>query len=236
MPRTARIVLPNCPHHLIQRGHNRSVVFDDDADYHIYLQILSELKAELGFRLFAYCLMTNHVHLVIDPGADSTTIALLMKRLGGRYTQYINRVKKRTGTVWEGRFKSSPIDSNEYLLECCRYADLNPKRAGMVLLPHHYPWSSYNEKIGRRVRWLIDEDLCYRSMGGTRQEREEAYRDWVMAAIPDSAWPMIRAATQRGQLTGSERFIDDVEQRTGRRIELQPHGRPTAGNKAVCPH
>jgi putative transposase len=125
---------------------------------------------------------------------------------------------------------------DDYLLECCRYADLNPKRAGMVRLPQDYRWSSGNEKIGRRARCLIDEDFCYLGMGRTRREREMAYRDWVLAAIPDGTWTLIRDAVQRGQLTANRRFIDEVERRIGHRIELRPHGRPWACNKQICPH
>jgi putative transposase len=240
VPRTARIVLRNSPHHLIQRGHNGSLVFAQDADYQFYLDVLEELKLELDFRLYSHCLMTNHVHLVVNPGDDASTIGKLMKRLGGRYTQYINKAHGRTGTVWEGRFKSSPIDTNEYLLECCRYIDLNPERAGMVQLPEHYRWSSYGEKVGRRPRRLIDEDGCYRGLGRTRREREEAYRDWIMAAVPDGAWELIRTAAQCGQLTGGEQFIEQVERETGRRVEWRPRGRPkkrdlSPFSKGVCP-
>ncbi len=119
MPRQSRIVLPNCPHHIIQRGHNRQVVFSGDDDYLYYLENLKEWKTELGCKVFAYSLMTNHVHLVIDPGDDVDNLGLLMKRIGGRQTRYINKLEKRTGSLWEGRYKSSLIQANQYLLACC---------------------------------------------------------------------------------------------------------------------
>ncbi len=170
--------------------------------------------------------MTNHVHLIIDPGDDSTALGSLMKRLAARYTRYINKTERRTGTVWEGRYKSSPIDTDEYLLVCSRYVELNPERAGMVKLPHQYRWSSYNEKIGRRQRWLIDEDPCYRGLGHTRRKREIEYRKWVTSFVSNGELDLIRAAAQRGQRTGNHRFVDEVERRIGRRIELRGRGRP----------
>ncbi len=212
------------PHHIVQRGHNRDVVFAEDDDFLFYLENLAQWKANLGCKLYSYCLMTNHVHLVVDPGDDPTNLGLLMKRLAGRYTRYINKIEKRTGTVWEGRYRSSPIETDGYLLGCCRYVELNPERAGMVNSPHQYRWSSYNEKIGRRKRWLVDEDPCCRGLGRTRREREIAYREWVMSAISDGEWQVIRIAVQRGQLTGSPRFADEVERRIGRRIEFRGAG------------
>ena len=125
MPRCARLVLPNCPHHIIQRGHNRQVVFVGDDDYLYYLDNLQEWKSELECKVYAYCLMTNHVHLVIDPGDAPENLALLMKRVAGRQTCYVNKLEKRSGSLWEGRYKSSPINANEYLLACCRYVELN---------------------------------------------------------------------------------------------------------------
>ncbi|MHC4217977.1 MAG: transposase [Planctomycetota bacterium] len=231
MPRSARVVLANYPHHIIQRGHNRNDVFAEDADFHFYLNTLAEWKAELGFKLYAYCCMTNHVHLVVDPGDEPANLGLLMKRLAARYTRYINRIEERIGTVWAGRYKSSPIDTDRYLLVCCRYVDLNPQRAGMVQSPHEYRWSSYNEKIGRRRRFLVDEDPCYRQLGRTRRERERAYRNLVMSSIPEGELDLIRAAVQRGQLTGNRRLVEEVERRLGRRIELRGQGRPRKPEK-----
>jgi putative transposase len=231
MPRAARVVLPNYPHHIVQRGHNRSVVFAEDNDFLFYLNTLAEWKAKLGLKVYAYCLMTNHVHLVVDPGDSPASLGLLIKRLAARYTRYINKIEERTGTVWEGRYKSSPIDTDEYLLVCCRYVELNPERARMAKAPHEYRWSSYNEKIGRRKRYLVDEDPAYRALGRTRREREIAYRQWVISSAPDGEWDLIRAAVQRGQLTGNQRFVDEVERRLGRRIELRGRGRPRKPNK-----
>jgi len=131
MPRKARVVVPNTPHHLVQRGHNKQVVFVERQDYHYYLQNLREWKEKLTCKVYAYCLMTNHIHLIVDPGEEPDNLALLMKRVTGRQTRLVNYLEKRTGSLWEGRYKSSPIDTNEYLLACCRYVELNPVRAKM---------------------------------------------------------------------------------------------------------
>jgi len=148
MPRRRRIAVANYPHHIVQRGHNRRPVFVTDRDRHSYLDTLQEFRMELALKVYGYCLMTNHVHLIIDPGGDAANLGLLMKRLAGRHTRRINRLECRTGTSWEGRFKCSPIESDRYLLACTRYVDLNPVRAGMVARPEDYPWSSYRERVG----------------------------------------------------------------------------------------
>lgn len=135
MPRTSRIVIAGYPHHIIQRGHNRQPVFVADKDFLYYLENLREWKDAYGCRIYAYCLMTNHVHLIIDPGEDERNLASLMKRVAGRHTRYVNRLERRTGSLWEGRFKSSPVSTDQYLLACCRYVELNPVRTGIVADP-----------------------------------------------------------------------------------------------------
>jgi len=132
MPRRARIILSNTAHHIVQRGHNRQAVFIEDADYQYYLRTLREWKEELAIKVYGYCLMTNHVHLIIDPCEDRDNLGKLMKRLAGRQTRYVNYLERRSGSLWEGRYKSSPIETDTYLLACCRYVELNPVKAGMV--------------------------------------------------------------------------------------------------------
>ena len=156
MPRKARIVLANCPHHIIQRGHNRAAVFAEDRDYLYYLENLSEWKSQLGCRVYSYCLMTNHIHLIIDPGDHPANLGLLMKRVTARQTRFVNQLERRSGSLWEGRYKSSPIETDSYLLACCRYIELNPVRAMMVLSAQHYRWSSYRAKIGKfkMIGWI----------------------------------------------------------------------------------
>ncbi len=226
MPRQARIVLANCPHHIIQRGHNRQDVFTCDDDYLYYLDNLRKLKEEFKCEVYAYCLMTNHVHMVINPGEKVERLGLLMKHISGRQTRYTNTLKKRTGSLWEGRYKSSPIQADEYLLACCRYIELNPVRAGMVPLPWDYVWSSCRLKTGHESKSWLDEDPFYSNLGTTKTKREMNYKQWIHQTIPDSEIQLIREAAQRGQLTGNNRFGDQVTEKTGRNIKLRGPGRP----------
>ena len=229
MPRTGRIVLPNVAHHIVQRGHNRQVVFAADDDFRYYLDTLKTWKGAYGIKVYGYCLMTNHVHLVLEPPDEVEVLSRLMKRLAGRQTRYVNRREDRSGTLWESRYKSSPIQTDEYLLACCRYVDLNPVRAGMVAAPQDYRWSSYRMKAGwDRPAWL-DPDPCYVALGQTRQYRFGRYRRFVKNAIPKGEWALIHQAVNRNQLTGNHRFIDQVERITGRRIEPRnPGNQPLA--------
>lgn len=146
MPRMGRIVLPNYPHHVVQRGHNRQVVFAAEQDYQRYIADLRELKGVFGVKVYAFCLMTNHVHLLLAPG-EAAGLGQLMKALAARATRYRNRLEGRTGTLWESRYKSSVVESDTYLLACCRYIELNPVRARMVAEAGDYPWSSYRMRV-----------------------------------------------------------------------------------------
>lgn len=145
MPRRARLRVAGLPLHLIQRGNNRSACFYADEDYTLYLHHLGELARKFRCAVHAYVLMTNHVHLLLSPVREDGP-SLLMKHLGQRYVQYINKTYRRSGTLWEGRFRSSIVQERGYLLRCYRYIELNPVRAGMVRHPRDYRWSSYLEK------------------------------------------------------------------------------------------
>lgn len=150
----ARIIVNNYPHHIIQRGHNRQVVFAFDDDYWFYLDNIREWNDEFEWKVYAYCLMTNHVHLIIAPSVDERNLPMLMKRIAGRQTRYVNKMEIRSGTLWEGRYKSSPmISTNDYLLACYRNVELNPVRAGIVAVPEAYRWSSYQAKVGKRIEF-----------------------------------------------------------------------------------
>jgi putative transposase len=225
MPRAARLVIPNHPHHIIHRGHNRQPVFMSDDDYQYYLDNLLEWKTKLQCRLYAYCLMTNHVHLILDPGENEENLAKLMKRVAGRQTRYVNKLEKRTGTLWEGRYKSSPISADGYLMACCRYIELNQVRACLVDHPGNYQWSSYAEKTGKGPK-IVDDDPFYLGLSNDPEKRKVKYAEWVLSAIPEGEWELIRSASQRGQLTGGSRFYDLVAERLGQRVEARKPGRP----------
>ena len=229
MPRASRIVISGYPHHIIQRGHNRQPVFAAAADYVYYLENLRECKEKLGCRVYAYCLMTNHIHLIVDPGEDQNNIAKIMKHVAGRQTRYVNRIDKRSGSLWDGRYKSSAISTDEYLLACCRYVELNPVRAGIVAAPSDYLWSSYRSKVGLDEAGGVDPDPCFMALSDDRHERAERYARWIQDSIPDGEWTLIRQTLQRGQLTGSERFVDEMEKIINRRVEFRGRGRPKKG-------
>ena len=226
MPRQARLVIPHAPHHVIQRGHNRQVVFAGDDDYLFYLKTLQEWKAQFDCKIHAYCLMTNHVHLVVDPGGNPDNLGRLMKRIAGRQTRYVNKMEQRSGTLWEGRYKSSPIQNEEYLLACCRYVELNPLRAGLVDDPANYRWSSCPAKVGRASQPWLDFDPFYLGMGNSALLRERNYAAWLEETVPDSELQRIREGVQRGQLIADASFAQELSDKLGRRLELRGPGRP----------
>lgn len=226
MPRAGRVVLANYPHHIVQRGHNRQVVFAGEANYQYFFATLRECKTTYGVKVYAYCLMANHVHLVLEPPEEVAMLGKMMKCLGGRQTRYANRLEGRRGTLWESRYKSSAIQTENYLLACCRYVELNPVRARIVDEPGQYRWSSYRSRIGEESDSLLDPIPCYRPYGNSPEKHYERYKDFVAAAIPEGEWQLIRQAVQRCQLTGDSRFIGEVERIVGRRIELRGRGRP----------
>ena len=230
MARTQRIVLAHYPHHIVQRGHNRQLIFAEPQDYQRYLETLGEFKRHYDVAIYAYCLMSNHVHLLAAP-AHPDGLAKLMKRLAGRHTRHHNCLEGRSGTLWEGRYKSSPVDTDAYLLACCRYIELNPVRAQMVDAPEAYTWSSCRHHLGlTRCEWL-DANPCYCALGRDEVERQGRYREFLRMAIPAGEWALIREAAQRGQLTGTQRFADEVYAIIGRRIERRGQGRPRIRGK-----
>ncbi|MBV7494336.1 transposase [Pseudomonas sp. PDM24] len=227
MPRMGRIVLPNYPHHVVQRGHNRQVVFAEPSDYQRYLDDLRELKTLFDVKVYAFCLMTNHVHLLLAPGDSVAGLGQLMKGLAGRTTRYRNKLEGRSGTLWESRYKSSVVQTDTYLLACSRYIELNPVRAQKVQHAQDYPWSSLHLRLNETAEnhWL-DEDLCFNELGKSYTERLARYTSFMEQTIPSSELQLIRGALQRGQLTGNPRFIDEIEQITGLRISHRARGRP----------
>lgn len=222
MPRMARIVVPNTPHHIVQRGHNKQVVFVSDDDYQYYLENLFEWKEQLNCKVHAWCLMTNHIHLIVNPNEDVDNLGKLMKRLAGKQTRYVNRLEKRTGSLWEGRYKSSPVETDAYLLACCRYVELNPVRAKMVEKAEDYRWSSYQEKIGIKEQKHMDIDACYLSLGDKQEQRITRYKQWVESDVSEQETKSIREAMP----TGGRLFAESIEKKLGIRLSLNKPGRP----------
>lgn len=232
MPRRARIALAGVPAHIIQRGNNRSWCFHAHKDYERYLQYLRELSPRYGCALHAYVLMTNHVHLFLTP-EQTDSASLLMKHLGQRYVQYVNRRYRRSGTLWEGRFRSCIAQEECYVLRCYRYIELNPVRAQMVRQPGDYPWSSYRFNAeGERSRLVIPHE-SYRALGVTDEERRAQYRALFRDELGPDAVDEIRQATNGNFVLGTDRFRRQVEQAIGRRAGRGEPGRPPhSGNNA----
>ena len=224
MPRTGRVLVPNHAHHIVQRGHNHQVVFAEHHDYQYYLDTLTQWKMKLGIKVYAWCLMTNHVHMILEPPEEVEKLGQLMKRLAGRQTRYVNRQEGRHGTLWEGRYKSSPIQTESYLLACLRYVELNPVRARIVAEPGNYLWSSYQPRISGNSSGRLDEHPCYTVLARSPEVRAKLYEDFLRCAVPKSELNMIRSSLQRGQLTGNNKFVNEVEQIIGRRIEHRSPG------------
>ncbi|MCU7827470.1 MAG: transposase [Candidatus Thiodiazotropha sp. (ex Myrtea sp. 'scaly one' KF741663)] len=223
MARMPRVTCPGLPHHIIQRGNNRSAIFFDDSDYHAYLNWLGEAMQKYGCKLHAYVLMTNHIHLLLTPETD-LSIGQVMQSLGRCYVRYINGVYQRTGTLWEGRFKSSVVQSESYLLTCYRYIELNPVRAGMVNSPEAYRWSSYaSNALGYKDKYIeVHEE--YLRLGGDEHERCRAYRGLFVDPIETDLLQEIRSSTNRNEVLGNDRFKDEIQSQLGRRVRLHPHG------------
>lgn len=226
MPRRARVAVPGIPWHIIQRGNNRCACFYTDSDYSYYLATLAEQAVKHACEVHAYVLMTNHVHLLITPQKQNSA-ALLMKNLGQRYTQYINRTYLRSGTLWEGRFKSCLAQSETYVMTCYRYIELNPVRAGMVCHPGAYRWSSYqcNAEEGLSSPMLTPH-AQYQNLGSTGLERQSAYRTLFDTHLGQKQVAAIRQATNGNYVLGDNRFQDEIARMLQRRVVAGKSGRP----------
>ena len=221
MPRQRRFILPGIALHITQRGNNRADCFRRDSDYLVYLLHLKELSASADCAVHAYCLMTNHVHLLVTP-ASGNACATLMRDLGQRYVQYFNRRYSRSGTLWEGRFHSSVVGSPEYVLACYRYIELNPVWAGMVTSPGAHPWSSHAVNIGRTVNdWLVPH-ADFLSIGGPA-----AYLRIFDDDLPAATIAHITDAIAGGYPLGSDAFKQGLEI-DPRRLKRGRAGRPAA--------
>ena len=225
MPRRPRLMLANTPVHIIQRGNNRQACFFHEKDYRFYLDWLIEYAGQCQCSIHAYVLMTNHVHLLLTP-KTKTSAGDLMKRLGQRYVQYINRTYKRSGTLWEGRFKSCLTREDSYVLSCYRYIELNPVRAGMVDHPGDYRWSSYRANGNGEASESLCPHQAYIALGPEEVSRREAYRALFRHHLEPGLVDKIRSSTNGNFVLGSEKFQKEVEFALGRRVIPGKSGRP----------
>lgn len=224
MPREARIVVPGLPHHITQRGNNRQDVFFTDDDHSFYLETLKERSDGFGLRVIGYCLMTNHIHLVAVPDAETS----LAKAVGGthlRYARYVNRLHGRSGHLWQNRFFSCPLEERHYRA-AMRYVERNPVRARMVRLAWRYPWSSAAAHCeGRDPTGLLDMKTW---RAWTRPGR---WREFLRGAGDKDFIESIRKQTFNGRPLGSDRFIAKIEAKLNRRLRPRPRGRPKKSSK-----
>jgi putative transposase len=223
MPRQPRVVLPGHTLHLIQRGNNRAACFVDDVDRKCYLAALLHASERARCAIHAYVLMTNHAHLLVTAG-EARAPARMMQALGRNYVRYFNERHGRTGTLWEGRYRSSLIDSERYFLQCSRYIETNPVRAGLVRSPADYPWSSFGSNAEGRPNPLLRLHPLYLALGRSVSMRREAYGALFGTPLAPPELDAIRRATNQGLVLGFDDRRAELERKLGRPLSRPTHG------------
>jgi putative transposase len=229
MARLPRLTLPGYPHHVIQRGNNRQAIFAKTADYQRLLDLLEDNARQFDVAIHAYVLMSNHFHLLVTP-QSSDGLPQMMQAVGRRYVRYFNDSQQRSGTLWEGRYRSTLIQTDRYLLACMAYIDLNPVRAGLVAQAADYPWSSHGHYIGRRADKLVTPHPLVWELGNTPFAREAAYAELVQAGVNPVHQTALTQATLSGWALGEPDFVADLQKRTQRRVAKGQAGRPHAAS------
>jgi putative transposase len=230
MARLPRLTLPGYPHHVIQRGNNRQAIFATTADYQMMLDLLDENARKFSVSIHAYVLMDNHFHLLATP-QTADGLPQMMQAVGRRYVRYFNDNQKRSGTLWEGRYKSTLIQTERYLLACMAYIDLNPVRAGMVGQARDYAWSSHAHCIGLRVDKLVTPHPLFWDLGNTPFAREAAYAEMVQAGVSDAQKVALTDSALRGWALGDRDFVKQLQKLTERRVSKSAAGRPFSVQK-----
>ncbi|MFC1664431.1 transposase [Pseudomonadota bacterium] len=226
MTRKPRFNLSGHPQHVVQRGINREPCFFEAEDYHFYLDCLDDACGRYACSVHAYVLMTNHIHLLITP-EQTYALSWVMQSVGQRYVRYINRKYGRSGTLWEGRYKASLIDTETYLLICYRYLELNPVRAVMVDHPGEYRWSSYQYNAYGEGSPIVQVHAVYEALGSSANNRQWAYRELFRHHIDNEVIHDIRGALNQELVLGNKRFKDKIEKVTRRQTRPGKPGRPS---------
>ena len=229
MARMSRLAVAGHPHHLFQRGNDRTVLFRDDADRERYLECLREAAVAAKVALHAYVLMDDHVHLLVTP-AGTEGLSRMMQALGRNYVGWFNHRHQRSGTLWEGRFRSGLIEAGTWLLPCMRYIELNPLRAGMVADAAAYRWSSARHHLGQATDALLTDHALFWSLGNTPFDREAAWRDFLGQPVAAAEVQQITASCLRGWALGSASFLERMNEVAGRRLAPAKRGRPRKHN------
>lgn len=225
MPRTPRIDLPGLPQHLISRGNNRQDIFFCEGDRGVFLRYLAQSCEDNDCAVHAFVLMSNHVH-VLATGNRRMAISGMMQDLGRRYVLYVNKRHGRTGSLYEGRFRSSLVETSSYFLTCMRYVELNPVRAGMVRTPGECPWSSFRQNASGEPSGLLRPHAEYLQLGADPQRRGEAYLRMFDEAIDESRLKAIRESAQMNRALGGEQFCKAIEATLLRPVQVTAQGRP----------
>jgi len=225
MPRMRRVAVPNYPHHIQQRGHNGETVFNDEEDCRKYLSDIQDLKSKFKVDIYAWCLLPDQVHLLANPGSNADMLAETMKGLSARTTRHRNRKYKRSGTLWEGRYRSSVVQRGEWTLACMYYLEtLHSRMHGKIT--EHFPWTSLDMRAGRTEENWLDLPDEFQSLGHSPLERINIYTRNLQKSIDENQARVIESAVSRNQLTGDSHFIDEVERLTGIRMSSRGRGRP----------
>lgn len=227
MARLPRLTVPGYAHHVIQRGNNRQAIFLDAVDRQAMLELLAEHALACQVAIHAYVLMGNHLHLLATPQTQQG-LPLLMQAVGRSYVRRFNRRHQRTGTLWEGRYRASIVQTERYLLACMVYIDLNPVRAGLVAKPLQHPWSSHAHYLGVREDPLVTPHALYWALGNTPFARQAAYEQLVLAGLAPDERERLGQMAHTGWALGTPDFIAALQQKTDRRVERGHAGRPSA--------
>jgi putative transposase len=225
MARLPRLTLPGYPHHVIQRGNNRQPIFAATADYRQLLELLYENAKRFDVAIHAYVLMGNHFHLLATPETD-IGLPRMMQAVGRGYVRYFNDLQGRSGTLWEGRYRSTLIQADRYLLACMAYIDLNPVRAGLAVEPADYPWSSHGHYVGLHADRLVTPHPLFWTLGNTPFAREAAYAEMVRGGITEDLRAALTSSALNGWAMGDQQFVADLQKKTARRVEKMQAGRP----------
>jgi len=225
MPRKPRLCIAGLPHHIVVRGNDRMPIIRCDADARMFLSELHQTSIRFGVAVHAFVLMTNHLHAIATPG-DSSSLSRLLQSHGRRYVRYFNDTYSRTGTLWEGRFSSSLVETDRYLWACHRYIELNPVRAGMVAHPADYRWSSYRANALGERNPLVIPHPCYTALAADQRVQRERYREIFDEGLACEELERIRDAIRLRLPIATDEYVASLEGRSGQRIRHRRSGRP----------
>jgi len=231
MPRLPRLNLVDIPQHIVQVGHNNLACFFDDEDYAFYLQSLEAASNQYSVDIHAYVLLPNMIQIIATPRIPNG-ISSMMQSLGRRYVQFVNHRYRRSGTLWAGRYKSSLIDSDAYLLTCYRYVELRPMYLGLADGPAEYPWSSFHFHTCAAESELIKDHRLYTELGETDEERAQEYSKLFRYSFDRGLMQFIAETVKLGQVLGGDAFKEKIEQIANQRVRPLKRGRPRKDDNA----